>query len=50
MLSDVMDYILYAVMFLLLFFSFPFTTQFGPELVVVSAGYDSALGDEKVVS
>lgn len=48
MLSDVMDYILYAVMFLL-FFLFPFTTQFGPELVIVSAGYDSALGDEKVV-
>jgi acetoin utilization deacetylase AcuC-like enzyme len=42
-----MDYVLYAVMLLFLFL---FTAQFGPELVLVSAGYDSALGDEKVVS
>lgn len=42
-----MDYILYVVMLLLCLF--PLITQFGPELVVVSAGYDSALGDEKVV-
>lgn len=27
---------------------FFFGTQFEPDLVIVSAGYDSALGDEKV--
>ncbi|PSN48228.1 Histone deacetylase 10 [Blattella germanica] len=27
----------------------PMVTEFGPDLIIVSAGYDSALGDEKVV-
>lgn len=34
--------------FALCVFSFS-VAQFNPDLVLVSAGYDSALGDEKVV-
>jgi acetoin utilization deacetylase AcuC-like enzyme len=39
-------HVLFIVMLLCLF---PLAIQFGPELILVSAGYDSALGDEKVV-
>ena len=37
-----------CVFFLKSHFSLSFS-QFQPELIIISAGYDSALGDEKVV-